>query len=177
MDGHSCLPDPGLQVTLSEGNGVLVLAAGIRGLEVASAHGQAARRGSRFQAQVIENPFARRPLKNRRDNFQLVLARRIFMGHLFIGEQLLSDSAIRNHPLTPMTDANLVRVMQAYLQAGKARKTGLISHAVVSQGSVQIAPGLAIGLPANDGLKPAPVAPRWRSIRCVLVVAPAKPGT
>ncbi len=37
--------------------------------------------------------------------------RTIYQGHLFVGGQLLSDSPMRNHPLTPMTDANLVRVM------------------------------------------------------------------
>ena len=33
------------------------------------------------------------------------------LGHLFVGDELLSDSPMRNHPLTPMTDSNLVRVM------------------------------------------------------------------
>ena len=37
--------------------------------------------------------------------------RTVFQGHLFVGEALLSDSPMRNHPLTPMTDANLVRVL------------------------------------------------------------------
>jgi uncharacterized protein YgbK (DUF1537 family) len=39
--------------------------------------------------------------------------RTVFKGHLFVGDLLLSDSPMRHHPLTPMTDANLVRVMQA----------------------------------------------------------------
>ena len=39
--------------------------------------------------------------------------RTVFRGHLFVGDQLLSDSGMRHHPLTPMTDANLVRVLQA----------------------------------------------------------------
>src|ERR1051325_4891497 len=30
--------------------------------------------------------------------------RTIYRGHLFVGDQLLSDSSMRNHPLTPMTD-------------------------------------------------------------------------
>jgi uncharacterized protein YgbK (DUF1537 family) len=38
--------------------------------------------------------------------------RTIYKGHLFVGDVLLSDSSMRNHPLTPMTDANLVRVLQ-----------------------------------------------------------------
>ena len=39
--------------------------------------------------------------------------RTVFQGHLFVGDALLSDSGMRDHPLTPMRDANLVRVMQA----------------------------------------------------------------
>ena len=39
--------------------------------------------------------------------------RTVFKGHLFVGEQLLNESGMQNHPLTPMTDPNLVRVMQS----------------------------------------------------------------
>jgi uncharacterized protein YgbK (DUF1537 family) len=39
--------------------------------------------------------------------------RTVFRGHLFVGDQLVSDSGMRHHPLTPMTDANLVCVLQA----------------------------------------------------------------
>jgi 3-dehydrotetronate 4-kinase len=49
-------------------------------------------------------------------------ARTVFKGHLFVGDLLLSDSPMRHHPLTPMTDANLVRVMQAQLDP--ARRPG-----------------------------------------------------
>jgi 3-dehydrotetronate 4-kinase len=45
--------------------------------------------------------------------------RTVFKGHLFVGDVLLSDSPMKQHPLTPMTDANLVRVMQA--QCRRAR--------------------------------------------------------
>ena len=38
--------------------------------------------------------------------------RTVFRGHLFVGDELLSESSMRHHPLTPMTDANLVRVLQ-----------------------------------------------------------------
>lgn len=37
--------------------------------------------------------------------------RSVYKGHLFVGDQLLSDSPMRDHPLTPMRDANLVRVL------------------------------------------------------------------
>ncbi len=56
--------------------------------------------------------------------------RTIYQGHLFVGDQLLSDSAMRSHPLTPMTDANLVRVLGAQWD----RKVGLTPHSVVRQG-------------------------------------------
>lgn len=61
-------------------------------------------------------------------------ARTVFRGHLFVGNQLLSDSGMRNHPLTPMTDANLVRVMQAQSR----RRVGLIDYRSVAQGSQAI---------------------------------------
>lgn len=60
-----------------------------------------------------------------------VNGRTVFKGHLFVGDVLLSDSGMRNHPLTPMTDANLVRVMQS--QTG--RRVGLVPHEVVVQGA------------------------------------------
>ena len=60
--------------------------------------------------------------------------RTVFKGHLFVGDVLLSDSGMRNHPLTPMTDACLVRV----LQAQAARKVGLVPHEVVAQGPAAI---------------------------------------
>lgn len=56
--------------------------------------------------------------------------RTIFKGHLFVGDVLLSDSGMRHHPLTPMTDANLVRVMQSQTQ----RKVGLVEQACVAAG-------------------------------------------
>lgn len=57
--------------------------------------------------------------------------RTIFRGHLFVGDQLLSDSGMRDHPLTPMTDANLVRVLQAQC----TRKVGLLRHDTVAAGA------------------------------------------
>jgi uncharacterized protein YgbK (DUF1537 family) len=60
--------------------------------------------------------------------------RTVFKGHLFVGDVLLSDSGMRNHPLTPMADANLVRVLQAQAR----RKVGLIDHAAVAAGEAAI---------------------------------------
>ncbi|VTU41055.1 hypothetical protein H4CHR_05789 [Variovorax sp. PBS-H4] len=56
--------------------------------------------------------------------------RTVFKGYLFAGEVLLNESGMQNHPLTPMTDPNLVRVLQAQTR----RKVGLIDHAVVARG-------------------------------------------
>jgi 3-dehydrotetronate 4-kinase len=59
--------------------------------------------------------------------------RTVVHGHLFLGDTLLSESGMRHHPLTPMTDANLVRVLQAQLDRSKGRKVGLIDYRSVSQ--------------------------------------------
>ncbi|HEY0857903.1 MAG TPA: 3-oxo-tetronate kinase, partial [Albitalea sp.] len=56
--------------------------------------------------------------------------RTVYRGHLFVGDALLSDTGMRDHPLTPMTDANLVRVMQAQCRA----RVGLIRHDAVAHG-------------------------------------------
>jgi len=117
--------------------------------------------------------------------------RTVFKGYLFAGHVLLNESGMQNHPLTPMQDANLVRVMQAQTQ----RQVGLIDYKTVAQGEsvirerisalrsegvgvaivdatsnadllllgpalkdmplVTAGSGVAIGLPANFGLKPS----------------------
>jgi len=56
--------------------------------------------------------------------------RTVFKGHQFVGDVLLNESGMQNHPLTPMTDPNLVRVLQAQTR----RKVGLIDHQAVAQG-------------------------------------------
>ena len=61
--------------------------------------------------------------------------RTVFKGHLFVGDQLLSDSGMKDHPLTPMRDANLVRVLQAQTN----RKVGLVDHKVIAAGAGAIA--------------------------------------
>jgi uncharacterized protein YgbK (DUF1537 family) len=60
--------------------------------------------------------------------------RTVFKGHLFVGDLLLNESGMQNHPLTPMKDANLVRVLQAQCQ----RAVGLVDYAVVAQGEAAI---------------------------------------
>ncbi|MFZ9254203.1 MAG: 3-oxo-tetronate kinase, partial [Hylemonella sp.] len=56
--------------------------------------------------------------------------RTVFKGYLFAGDGLLNESGMQNHPLTPMTDPNLVRVMQAQCRS----KVGLIDYRAVALG-------------------------------------------
>jgi uncharacterized protein YgbK (DUF1537 family) len=56
--------------------------------------------------------------------------RTIFRGHLFVGDQLLSDTGMRDHPLTPMTDAGLVRVLQPQCKG----RVGLLRYDAVRAG-------------------------------------------
>jgi uncharacterized protein YgbK (DUF1537 family) len=61
--------------------------------------------------------------------------RTIYQGHLFVGDQLLSDSPMKDHPLTPMRDASLVRLMAAQTK----RPVGLIPWPVVASGEEPVA--------------------------------------
>ncbi len=65
--------------------------------------------------------------------------RSVFKGHLFVGDVLLAESGMRDHPLTPMTDSNLVRVMQAQCVG----RVGLLDYAVVAQGAAAVKTRLA----------------------------------
>ena len=64
--------------------------------------------------------------------------RTVFQGHMFGGNQLLGESPKRFDPLTPMTDSNLVRV----LQAQSKMKVGLLPHPVINAGPQNILAGL-----------------------------------
>jgi 3-dehydrotetronate 4-kinase len=56
--------------------------------------------------------------------------RTIYKGNLFVDDVPLNESGMRDHPLTPMRDANLVRVLQAQMKG----KVGLIDYATVARG-------------------------------------------
>jgi 3-dehydrotetronate 4-kinase len=56
--------------------------------------------------------------------------RSVYMGHLFVGERLLSDTHMRQHPLTPMTDSNLVAVLGRQSRA----PVGLVPYPAVERG-------------------------------------------
>ncbi|MBD8653354.1 four-carbon acid sugar kinase family protein [Rhizobium sp. CFBP 13726] len=60
--------------------------------------------------------------------------RTIYKGHLFVADQLLSDSPMRHHPLTPMTDSSLVRLMAAQSKL----QVGLVSHENVAKGAESV---------------------------------------
>lgn len=60
--------------------------------------------------------------------------RTIYRGYLFVGDVLLSESGMRDHPLTPMRDPSLVRV----LSRQTPHKVGLVPFATVSRGAEAI---------------------------------------
>jgi uncharacterized protein YgbK (DUF1537 family) len=70
------------------------------------------------------------------DDFALVCpafpanGRSIYLGHLFVGDRLLAESSMRDHPLTPMRDSSLVRLLQAQTE----RRVGLVPYATVTAG-------------------------------------------
>jgi len=120
------------------------------------------------------------------DDFALVCpafpanGRSVYLGHLFVGNQLLSDSSMKDHPLTPMRDSSLPRLLQAATRTAcdKLRAAGIsygvadaltdvdlltlgaaaANHKLVTGGS-----GIALGLPANfrhQGRLDEPVNPK-----------------
>jgi 3-dehydrotetronate 4-kinase len=73
--------------------------------------------------------------------------RTIFRGNLFVGDVLLNESGMENHPLTPMTDPNLVRVLQRQTKS----KVGLIRYDTIMKGADAIR--ARIGELKNDGVR------------------------
>jgi 3-dehydrotetronate 4-kinase len=57
--------------------------------------------------------------------------RTIYLGNLFVGDVPLDESPMQDHPLTPMRDANLVRVMQRQTK----HKVGLVPFSTVNKGA------------------------------------------
>jgi len=60
--------------------------------------------------------------------------RSVYQGHLFVGDTLLNESGMQDHPLTPMTDADLRRV----LARQSTREVGHIPASVVARGAAAI---------------------------------------
>ncbi len=57
-------------------------------------------------------------------------ARSVYQGHLFVGAALLDESGMQDHPLTPMRDANLVRVLSRQTEG----TVGLVAFPTVDAG-------------------------------------------
>lgn len=57
--------------------------------------------------------------------------RSVYQGHLFVGSALLNESGMEHHPLTPMTDANLVRVLSRQTDG----TVGLVPYLTVERGA------------------------------------------
>ena len=60
--------------------------------------------------------------------------RSVFMGNLFVGQQLLSESSMKDHPLTPMRDSNLTRLLTPQV----TRPIGLVNRLIVAQGATAL---------------------------------------
>lgn len=65
--------------------------------------------------------------------------RTVYQGHLFVGDKLLNESGMQNHPINPMRDANLLRVLGTQSQ----HAAGLISLADIAKGSSFVSEKLA----------------------------------
>ena len=57
--------------------------------------------------------------------------RTVYQGHLFVGDKLLNASGMEDHPLTPMTDADIRR----WLGHQTTRSVGHLAHASIRQGA------------------------------------------
>jgi uncharacterized protein YgbK (DUF1537 family) len=83
--------------------------------------------------------------------------RSLYAGHLFVDGQLLSDTPMKDHPLTPMREPDLVKVLARQCRA----TVGLIPWDQVSQGPEAIARALAKAqsrgeqLLVTDAIRPA----------------------
>lgn len=60
-----------------------------------------------------------------------VNGRTVYQGHLFVGDRLLNDSGMQEHPLNPMVDADLVRV----LSRQTPHRVGLAARPVLERGA------------------------------------------
>jgi uncharacterized protein YgbK (DUF1537 family) len=66
--------------------------------------------------------------------------RRIFMGHLFVNDQLLSQSGMESHPLNPMTDPDIRR----WLQRQAKGAVGHIPLSIVHEGAEAVRAALEV---------------------------------
>ena len=83
--------------------------------------------------------------------------RTLYRGHLFVGDRLLSESGMQNHPLNPMTDPDIRR----WLQRQTKVDVGLVAYHHVREGA--------------DSIKAAIAAEAARGHRLIVVDAIADP--
>ena len=89
--------------------------------------------------------------------------RSVYQGHLFVADRLLNESGMQDHPLTPMTDADLRRVLASQsdreighipalsvLQGADAIRTALTTPAHMITDAITNADLLEIGRAAKD---------------------------
>ncbi len=57
--------------------------------------------------------------------------RTVFKGYLYAGDVLLNESGMKDHPLTPMTDPNLVRI----LARQSSTAVGLLDYRIIRKGA------------------------------------------
>lgn len=72
--------------------------------------------------------------------------RTVFMGNLFVGRQPLAESPMKDHPLTPMRDSNLMRLLEPQV----TRPVGLIDRLTVARGAEAF--GVALSRLAEQGI-------------------------
>ncbi len=65
--------------------------------------------------------------------------RTVYLGNLFAGDVPLAESPMKDHPLTPMRDSNLVRVLARQTQ----HKVGLVPFTIVDKGADAISTAIA----------------------------------
>ena len=80
-----------------------------------------------------------------------VNGRTVYQGNLFVGALPLAESGMRHHPITPMQDSNLLRLMEGQ-GSGRA---GLVPFATIDKGAATIAG--AFEQLAEDGVRYAVV--------------------
>ncbi len=74
--------------------------------------------------------------------------RTVYRGHLFVGDKLLNESGMENHPLTPMIDANIAR----WLSYQSQNRVGLIPLETVRLGVEAVRAAIAEAIKRNEKL-------------------------
>ncbi|MGO1297246.1 MAG: 3-oxo-tetronate kinase [Vibrio sp.] len=60
--------------------------------------------------------------------------RTVYNGYLFVYQDMLSDSGMQHHPVTPMTESNVMKMMNAQAHGS----TGLVNFQVIEQGAAAV---------------------------------------